>query len=64
MALQKVCGTASFSEDNILMPVSAQNAGNEDEIVEKILEEYDVSREQAAEDVLSYLAELREKGIL
>ena len=35
-----------------------------DEIVDVIVEEYEVERERACEEVLSYLAVLREKGLI
>ncbi len=39
-------------------------AATEDEIVDKMLEEYDVDRETAQEDVKQFLGRLREYGII
>jgi hypothetical protein len=39
-------------------------AETEDEIVDKMLEEYDVDRETAQEDVKEFLGRLREYGII
>ena len=63
-AARKYCGMFALNEVASFIWDILPTAENEDEIVEKIIEEYNVSREQAAEDVASYLAELREKGIL
>ncbi len=40
------------------------HAETEDEIVDKMLEEYDVDRETAQEDVKEFLGRLREYGII
>lgn len=40
------------------------DAGSEEEIVEKILAEYDTDRETAARDVADFMEKLRELGII
>ena len=61
---KKYSGLFALSELAGFIWEALPDAASEDEIVDKILTEYEVSREEAAADTAEFLGKLREMGIL
>ena len=63
-AAARYCGMFALNEIAALIWDLLPDAKSEDEIVDRILDEYEVSREQASADVSAFLAKLKEMEIL
>lgn len=57
-------GLMTLNESGEFIFDRLRTAANEDELTDALLEEYDVSREEAAADVHSFIKSLTELGIL
>lgn len=57
-------GVIALSESGALLWERLEQGATEDELVEALLAEYEVEREQAEADVSRFISELRAKGIL
>lgn len=63
-AAKKYCGMFALNELGGFIWNLLEDVDSEEEIVRKILEEYEVSEEEAARDVAEFTAKLREMEIL
>lgn len=59
-----VPGVIALSESGALLWEKLEQGATEDELVEALLAEYEVEREQAEADVKAFVDELRDKGII
>lgn len=59
-----VQGVIALSESGALLWEKLEQGATEDELVEALLAEYEVEREQAEADVKAFVDELRSSGIL
>lgn len=57
-------GVIALSESGALLWEKLEQGATENELIEAILAEYEVEREQAETDVRAFVSELRDKGIL
>ncbi len=57
-------GVIALSESGALLWEKLEQGATEDELVEALLAEYEVEREQAEVDVKAFVAELSDKGVL
>lgn len=57
-------GVIALSESGSLLWEKLERGAAENELVEVLLDEYEVSHKQAEADVASFVTELRDKGIL
>ena len=57
-------GVIALSESGSLLWEKLERGAAENELVEVLLDEYEVSHKQAEADVASFVSELRDKGIL
>lgn len=57
-------GVIALSESGALLWEKLERGAAENELVEVLLDEYEVNRKQAEADVASFVTELRDKGIL
>lgn len=57
-------GMISLSESGLLLWKRLQKESSEDDLVQCILNEYDVNRETAKEDVRAFLSKMDQLGIL
>jgi hypothetical protein len=57
-------GLITLNELGVFILNAVPNAEDEDQIVDKILEEYDVDRDTAKADVIEFLNKLREISII
>ena len=57
-------GVIALSESGALLWEKLERGANNDELVEALLAEYEVKREQAEADVAAFITELRNEGII
>ena len=57
-------GVIALSESGALLWERLEQGATEDELVQALLAEYEVERGRAESDVHSFVAELRDKGVL
>ena len=59
-----VPGVIALTESGALLWERLEQGATEDELAQALLAEYEVERGQAESDVRSFVAELRDKGVL
>ena len=59
-----VPGVIALTESGALLGERLEQGATEDELAQALLAEYEVERGQAEADVRSFVAELRDKGVL
>lgn len=59
-----VQGVIALSESGALLWEKLEHGATEDELVDAMLAEYEVEREQAEADVRAFVGELRDEGII
>lgn len=64
MRTRDVPGVIALTESGALLWERLEQGATEDELVQALLAEYEVERDQAETDVRSFVAELRDKGVL
>lgn len=64
MRTRDIPGVIALSESGALLWEKLEQDATKDELVEALLAEYEVEREQAEADVDAFVSELRSKGIL
>ena len=64
MRTRDIPGVIALSESGALLWEKLELDANKDELVEALLDEYEVERDQAEADVDAFVSELRSKGIL
>lgn len=63
-AALKIHGMISLSESGLLLWKKLQQDCSEEDLIESVLNEYDIDRETAASDVRDFLGKLEHIGIL
>ncbi len=63
-AALKIHGIVNLSESGYLLWNKMRSDCTEDELVEAILDEYDVDRETAVQDIRSFIEKMKKIGIL